>query len=117
MARKTAFHAAVQYYCQELGIVASGVPIPIEYVDSNSDTWIPSTPSPQGVDAQSPSPSNSPREFDLGAEVEVIVERKASMRNVLGFTPPNELKPSELTRARGSRSRKTALRTMGAAGG
>ncbi|ESK96983.1 hypothetical protein Moror_6561 [Moniliophthora roreri MCA 2997] len=40
--RKTAFHAAVQYYCRQLGIIGHEAPLPIIWADEESDTYVPS---------------------------------------------------------------------------
>ncbi|KZP13069.1 hypothetical protein FIBSPDRAFT_869683 [Athelia psychrophila] len=116
-ARKTAFHAAVQYYCRELDIDAREAPVPWAFVDPDTHE-VPDSP---GYDAQSPSGEYIP---DLGldaaqqaqAEADAAADRKAAMRNVLGFTPPEDRTGTQITRARKSRSRKTALRSMGADG-
>ncbi|KAF7978317.1 hypothetical protein HWV62_929 [Athelia sp. TMB] len=119
-ARKTAFHAAVQYYCRELGIDAHEAPVPWAFVDHDTHE-IPSTPSSAGFDIQSPSNESV---ADLGldpeaqaqANADADADRKAAMRSVLGFTPPEDRTGSQITRARKSKSKKTALRSMGADG-
>jgi hypothetical protein len=109
--RRTAFHAAVQHYCRELGITAYEAPMPITYAnphtqgyDPAQETVLPDTTS----DIRSPI---SPRSPD------------AAPKSVLGFTPPQDpsqgshLHRSHLTRARKNKSRKAAVRGLGADGG
>jgi hypothetical protein len=112
-ARKTAFHAAVQYYCRELGIEAYEAPMPVDYADYDTQKYI---PSPMRDEPLSPG-AESMQELRTPPAQEEYLTRKESARNVLGFKPPQDRTPSELTRARKSRSRKTALRSMGAGGG
>lgn len=69
------------------------------------------------VDPQSP--VGSVHSFETGPAAEPSPMRKQSamtMQNVLGFKPPQDQKHSELTRTRKSKSRKNALRSMGAGG-
>ncbi|KAK7054886.1 hypothetical protein VNI00_003349 [Paramarasmius palmivorus] len=40
--RKTAFHAAVQYYCRQLGIIGHEAPLPVVWADQESGTYVPS---------------------------------------------------------------------------
>ena len=106
----------MHYYCRELGIEAYEAPIPVEFADNNTQKFTPSSPLQEGYDPISPG-AGSMQEFETGpAEQEEILMRKHGVRNVLGFKPPRDLKPSELTRARKSKGRKTALRSMGADG-
>lgn len=97
-ARKTAFHAAVQYYCRQLGIIAYESPMPIVYVDSDTQQYTPTI-----------SETEPYSQDDLhGTE--------GSTKRFLGFTPPDQHGP-QLLRARKSKSRKAALRGNGADGG
>ncbi|KAG2345149.1 hypothetical protein BDR05DRAFT_909272 [Suillus weaverae] len=106
--RRTAFHAAVQYYCRELGITACGAPMPITYADANMQQY---NVSQEAVlpdifsDIQSPGSHRSPH---------------ASRKSFLGFTPPWD-QGTRLTRAhtrvRKGKSRKAAVRGVGADGG
>ncbi|KAI6047029.1 Mechanosensitive ion channel-domain-containing protein [Pisolithus marmoratus] len=89
-ARRTAFHAAVQYYCRQLGIVCFESPMPIEFADADTQLFTPAA----------------------GAEAELedaLGEDDGAPRNLLGFTPPHST-GSQL-RARKSRGRKAAMRT------
>jgi len=113
-ARKTAFHAAVSYYCRELGIEAYEAPLPVEYADNNTQKYMPSSPMQEGYDDPISPGTGSTQEFEKGPAQEEIFMRKKSTRNVLGFKPPRDLMSSELTRTRRSKSRKAALRSMGA---
>lgn len=87
---RTAFHAAVQYYCRQLGIVCFESPMPIEFADADTQLF---TPSP---------------EADAGFE-NASGEGDGAARNLLGFTPPHST--GSHLRARKSRSRKAAMRT------
>ncbi|KAJ6516274.1 Mechanosensitive ion channel-domain-containing protein [Mycena sanguinolenta] len=101
-ARKTAFHAAVQHYSRELGIVCYNSPQPIVWGDPNSE--LPPYP-PVSPVAEVTSPtalSPDPGEMD---EIEAVVEKPTT---TLGFTPPMTAK---LGRAR-TRGKK-AVRAMG----
>lgn len=88
VARKTAFHAAVQYYCRQLGIVYYESPMPIAYADADTQLY-------------SPPP-------EISAEVDGV-SIDATPRNLMGFTPPHST--GSHLRARKSRSRKAAVRT------
>jgi len=79
---------------------------------------MPSSPMREGYnDSLSPG-TGSMQEFETSPPAqEEYLTRKESARNVLGFKPPQDCKPTKLTRARKSKSRKTALRSMGADGG
>lgn len=107
-ARRTAFHAAVQYYCRELGITAYEAPMPITYADANAKHYnVPKEAvlSDISSDIQSPGSQHSP---------------DASQKSFLGFTPVRD-QGAHLTRAhtrvRKGKSRKAAVRGVGADGG
>ncbi|KAI6128463.1 Mechanosensitive ion channel-domain-containing protein [Pisolithus croceorrhizus] len=90
-ARRTAFCAAVQHYCRQLGIVCFESPMPIEVADADTQLF---TPAP---------------------EAEVVFEDASgegdgAPRNLLGFTPPHPA--GSHLRARKSRGRKAAMRTV-----
>jgi hypothetical protein len=71
----------------------------------------------EGYHVPSSPGAGSMQDFDASpAAQEEKLMRKQGVRNVLGFKPPRDLKPSEITRARKSKGRKTALRSMGADG-
>jgi len=94
-ARKTAFAAAVNYYCRQLGISAVESPQPILYVDENGAPLRPSTPPRSPVTPRSP----------LGDESMLTAEETAELKPFLGFLPPPKER-GNLLRARKSRSKK-----------
>ncbi|KAH7888056.1 Mechanosensitive ion channel-domain-containing protein [Phlebopus sp. FC_14] len=100
--RRTVFHAAVQYYCRQLGIVAYESPLPIVYADPDTQQY------------------TLPAEFDVvgdsSSSQKEISEAEATPKSFLGFTPPSQ-QDSQAMRVRKSRSRKVALRGIGADGG
>jgi small-conductance mechanosensitive channel len=106
--RRTAFHAAVQYYCRELGITAYEAPMPIAYADTNTHQYdVPQEAVLPNIfsDIQSPDSQHSPH---------------ASRKSFLGFTLPQD-QGTHLTRThkhvRKGKSRKAAVRGVGADGG
>ncbi|TFK56013.1 hypothetical protein OE88DRAFT_1621194 [Heliocybe sulcata] len=109
MQRKTTFHAAVQFYCRQLGIVCHASPIPIVWADEDTQDYGMLTPGEE----EQPPPSPLP-----GSVMEVSVEQQEQdgqdMEPALGFKPP--LKDRSHLRARKSRSKKAVLRSMGADG-
>ncbi|KAJ7067872.1 hypothetical protein C8F01DRAFT_978575 [Mycena amicta] len=96
LARKTAFHAAVQFYCRDLGIECYNSPQPVIWTDPTVN--LPPYPSPQSPTL----PSQSPLEQD---------DQAASLKppTTLGFTPHAD---STLLRAR-TRGKKAAMRAAG----
>ncbi|KIJ56591.1 hypothetical protein M422DRAFT_149686 [Sphaerobolus stellatus SS14] len=104
-ARKTAFIAASQYYCKQLGIGYQETPQPVQFVDSTGNHIV-STPG-QEDELLSPYPK-SPND-----EVEEV---KEMIRPCLGFVPPPD-KRMKLTRMRKSKYRKGHLQGMAAGGG
>jgi hypothetical protein len=80
--------------------------MPVEYADYDTQKYIPSSPM-----GDEPLSSGSMQELETPIARETRKERGG---NVLGFKPPQDRMPSELTRARKSKSRKTALRSIGA---
>ncbi|KAF7301275.1 EF-hand domain-containing protein [Mycena indigotica] len=99
-ARKTAFHAAVQYYCRELGIECYNSPQPIIWTDATAGLPPYNSPNPSGVDLSPEGGSNDDR---------VIAPIRRTMATSLGFTPHAE---STLLRAR-THGRKAAMRAAG----
>lgn len=104
--RKTAFHAAVQYYCRRLGIIGYEAPLPITFGKS-PDEQLDFPPSPM-----------LPAEDDISLSVSDMDQQLASeqaepegdeVKLTLGFRPPASAKAARL-KARKSKSRKTALR-------
>lgn len=96
-AQRTAFHAAVQYYCRQLGITAYESPIPLVYLDSNTQ-----------LDA--PAISETERRSQ-----EHLRGGEGCAKSFLGFTPPDQ-RGLPLLRARKSKSRKAVLRGMNGGG-
>ncbi len=92
-ARKTAFHAAVQYYCRQLGIIGHEPPRPIVYADAETMAYVPSSP-------------GLPLEED--GEPEAPVEK---MKTSLGFLPPMAARRTNI-RPRKSKGRRAILRSM-----
>lgn len=108
-ARKTAFHAAVNYYCHQLGITAAEAPIPIVWADRETQRYTPLTSPAPVPDAVSLS---SAADGDDEADVQEVKE----IRPMLGFKPPHQ-QHSKLTRARKSKRKQAVLRAQGADGG
>ncbi|KAJ7688349.1 Mechanosensitive ion channel-domain-containing protein [Mycena rosella] len=101
-ARKTAFHAAVQHYCRELGIECFGSPQPVVWSDPNLEL-------PPYAAPTSPTFGDN----DADAEGEVVYEPAVKSVPALGFTPHMS---TTLLRAR-TRGKKAALRAGGDIGG
>ncbi|KAF9055375.1 hypothetical protein BDZ89DRAFT_937937 [Hymenopellis radicata] len=91
--RKTAFHAAVQYYCRQLGIIGFEPPRPIVYADADTMTYAPLSP---GLPAEEVGEPDAPVE---------------NMRPSLGFLPPMAARRANI-RQRRSKGRKAILRSM-----
>ncbi|KAJ6543841.1 Mechanosensitive ion channel-domain-containing protein [Mycena capillaripes] len=99
-ARKTAFHAAVQYYCRELGIECYAAPQPIIWGDPNLELPpYPPLTSPTSPTAASPE----------GETEDVVLDPAVKPTPTLGFTPHMT---STLLRAR-TRGKKAAMRAVG----
>jgi hypothetical protein len=99
MARRTAFHAAVNYYCNQLGIALADAPLPVAYADPETGRY-------DGVpddDAPAPSPGTGVPD-DTGAQEQV--------RPALGFAPPESQR--HYLRARKKKSKKAGLQAIGA---
>ncbi|KAF8974747.1 Mechanosensitive ion channel-domain-containing protein [Flammula alnicola] len=107
-ARKTAFHAAVQYYCRQLGLVGYEAPLPVVYANPRTLVYQPSSPAPQADEMLSPvSPTNTERQTQQEA-IEVQIAAK-NMKPTLGFLPPLADRSSHLARVRKSKNRKANL--------
>ncbi|KAA1466007.1 hypothetical protein DENSPDRAFT_766710 [Dentipellis sp. KUC8613] len=143
-ARRTAFHAAVQYYCRQLGIVAHEAPMPIVWADERTGTYD-ASPASEHIDLLPPSPAASQRSHvtahsrlsqsflpgdvsDFSQTVdkqpgqaaaptatEGAAGKPPAKRNWLGFVPPEGQGGTEM-RARKSVSKKAAMRSLGADG-
>ena len=99
--RKTAFHAAVQYYCRELGIISHEAPLPVVYADPDTNTYKPTTNQDKGDFFPSSSSTTSSSTKQRGmAQVQ---------KPVLGFLPPPADVSSHLMRARKIKKRKAAV--------
>lgn len=109
--RKTAFHAAVQYYCTQLGITGHEAPLPIAYADPKTKTYslekqLLSPSSPADVEGNR-SPQDRARRESEWQEIEGAARK---MKPSLGFLPPLRNREKTLSRSRKSKSRKTVLR-------
>jgi hypothetical protein len=102
-ARKTAFHAAVQHYCRQLGINTYAPPQPIVFADRDTHLFVPMA---QEGDEDVLSPGSAVDASFPEAPTEPV-------KPVMGFIPP-ESQRAQL-RARKT-SRKAVLRSMGAGG-
>ena len=106
-ARKTAFHAAVQYYCRQLDIKGYEAPLPIVYANPDTMKYQPPQSNP---DVMSPVEAAAPV-WEQQAQEEAIETEVAAkaMKPTLGFLPPLADRSSYLTRGRKSRHRKEKL--------
>jgi len=98
-ARKTAFHAAVQHYSRQLGIIGYEAPLPVVYADPNTNTYKPTSPA---------QPDESPLSPNLTSR-RTNQDETAQDKAVLGFLPPLADRSSHLMRARKSKKRKAAV--------
>jgi hypothetical protein len=94
--RKTAFHAACQYYCRQLGIIGYESPLPVVYADPETKTYKPTT-SPDKEDSE----SNPTHTRHRGMAQDKMP--------VLGFLPPPADRSAHLTRARKTKKKKAAV--------
>ncbi|KAJ7755678.1 Mechanosensitive ion channel-domain-containing protein [Mycena maculata] len=101
-ARKTAFHAAVQHYCRELGLVCYQSPQPVIWNDANIE--LPPYPPVMSPTAASP-------DYDADAEA-AAVEPAVKPTSTLGFTPHVT---TTVTRVR-TRGKKAAMLAAGGDG-
>ncbi|KAJ7124777.1 Mechanosensitive ion channel-domain-containing protein [Mycena crocata] len=104
-ARKTAFHAAVQHYCREIGIVCYAAPQPVVWGDPNLD--LPAYQPP--VDPTNPTAASPDNDNEYEADAEGPPEPTGKPTPTLGFTPHMT---STLSRAR-TRGKKLAMRAGG----
>lgn len=112
-ARKTAFHAAVNYFCRQLGIVAFESPMPIAYADQDTLDWAPGSPTPYDEEYGSEEPPLPQPHMPAAGGVSAGEKQKMTW---MGFAPPSDRPIPGALRARKSKSRKAMLRTMGADG-
>ncbi|KDQ28908.1 hypothetical protein PLEOSDRAFT_1075773 [Pleurotus ostreatus PC15] len=99
-ARKTAFHAAVNYYCKQLGIVCHASPLPISFSDMHTGAGDENGQYPD----EGASPAGGGRPAGEGRE-----DESGKMKPTLGFLPPESARTSYL-RARKSKSKKAMMR-------
>ncbi|KAI0722160.1 Mechanosensitive ion channel-domain-containing protein [Cerioporus squamosus] len=103
--RKTAFHAAVNYYSRQLGIVAYNSAIPLAYANPETLEVVPPDATPADEDVEAPE-SPAPEPVD-----------KRERSNWLGFQPPPEDGIPSGMRRRKAKSKKAMYRTFGGADG
>ena len=62
--RRTAFHAAVNYYSRQLGITLCNAPVPLAWADRETGELIatPDAPADEYADGEEPAPPASPLE-------------------------------------------------------
>lgn len=105
--RKTAFHAAVHYYCRQLGIVGCEAPMPIVYADPVTGRYTPHHTAGFEVDDDPRTPTLDTSPSPGGQEEAEDGELKAKdVKSLLGFVPPSSLTLHRATRVRKSKSRK-----------
>ena len=123
--RKTAFHAAVQYYCRELGIIAYEAPLPVVYANPDTNTYNPTTnpdkgdlfpSSPYLTSPSSPYPLSPSSPYPLSPSSPNPTSSRTKQHGmaqvgkpVLGFLPPPADVSSHLMRARKIKKRKAAV--------
>ncbi|KAF9268280.1 hypothetical protein L218DRAFT_1073600 [Marasmius fiardii PR-910] len=138
IARKTAFHAAVTYYCRQLGIVGYEAPLPVVWGDEESGTYVPpSSPSRSASSYLRPGSAVASQDdveitIDRGEEEVHGDDQKVGQRGttveppsspaggiparstsmLLGFRPPEGA--ATHLRARKSKGRKAIMRGMDA---
>ena len=117
LARKTAFHAAVQYFCRHLGIAAAESPIPIVFADRDTQMWenpdfVPSDMDDGSsvVNMQQPTSPRSPTMPWTPAHSSGLAPEHGHKVSWLGFEPPTD-QPSAL-RARKAKSKKGVMRSQ-----
>ena len=105
--RKTAFHAAVHYYCRQLGIVGCEAPIPIVYADPETQKDAPHQTAGFEADDEPRTPTVDTSPSPGHQEGIEDGELKAKdVKSLLGFVPPSSLTLHRATRVRKSKSRK-----------
>ncbi|KAG6889058.1 hypothetical protein C0995_004341, partial [Termitomyces sp. Mi166 len=106
--RKTAFHAAVQYYCQQLDITFYESSIPIVYADPKTKRYVPPSQLPQAPESLA-APGDSTLSLNIGEN-----PNAEPMKPLLGFLPPESTRSQGHLKTRRSKSRKAAMRGMDA---
>ena len=132
VARKTAFHAAVNYYCRQLGIIGYEAPLPVVWADSDSGTYVPGGHPGSASPYQQDSPAVSRDDISIvveGSEDGIAEDNKvgatagslhpppsplgaSTSSTALGFKPPATA--AAQLRARKSKGRKAIMRGMDA---
>lgn len=110
-ARRTAFNAAVNYYCRQLGITAYEAPLPVHYADADTQDLM--QPEDGYMDDDYDNDAQSTQGLQPPADGQPQIEVHRPM--TLGFQPPPD-KPMPGIRARKSKSKKALLRAVGADG-
>ena len=108
--RRTAFHAAVNYYSRQLGITLCNAPVPLAWADRETGELL----APDGAaeplaDEEADVPPESPA-------AEPVDSSKKEKTVWLGFHPPREDGIPSGMRPRKARSRKAMLQAFGADG-
>ncbi|KAI0663140.1 Mechanosensitive ion channel-domain-containing protein [Cubamyces menziesii] len=119
-ARKTAFCAAVNYYCRQLGITSYKSPLPVAFADQDTgevlmpdvDAYAPGADDDVDAPLDDPTPSPTTGPVDGGKSTRDPKEKTVW----LGFQPPPEDGFSSGLRRRKPKSKKAILRTFGADG-
>ncbi|EKM80242.1 hypothetical protein AGABI1DRAFT_120269 [Agaricus bisporus var. burnettii JB137-S8] len=105
--RRTAFHAAVQYFSRQLGIIGYEAPLPIVYSDSltanSAKDWNPTMGPMFGG-------STKIEDKTPFTQREAEVKATRNTKSLLGFVPPLANRGLTLSRSRKSKSRKAGLR-------
>ncbi|EKM59449.1 uncharacterized protein PHACADRAFT_86174 [Phanerochaete carnosa HHB-10118-sp] len=112
LTRKTAFYAAAAYYCRQLGIIAYEAPLPIAYVDPDTQEIMAYPGEDDFMDAgwDQQEVQSSP----LQTSPQIPQQPSKDYRpSALGFEPPPD---GPGIRARKSKSRKAGMRANGADG-
>ncbi|KAI0771961.1 Mechanosensitive ion channel-domain-containing protein [Trametes elegans] len=107
---RTAFHAAVNYYCRQLGITAYKSPLPVAYADQETgELVLPDMDATPAGEDDMEAPLESPAAQEPASA-------GAPRGTFLGFQPPPEDGFPSGLRRRKPKSRKAILRTFGADG-
>ncbi|KAH9850078.1 Mechanosensitive ion channel-domain-containing protein [Lenzites betulinus] len=114
MQRKTAFYAATNYYCRQLGIVAYKTPLPLAFADPDSgEVLMPDMDATPANEEDGEFPLESPAVPRAGVGIPSGPEKAAEKAAWLGFRPPPEDGfPSGLKR-RKPRSKKAIMQSFG----
>ncbi len=112
LARRTTFSAATNYYCRMLGISTYESTLPIAYIDPDNPQDIVAYPGEEYYDGDNE--SDLPSSHDQ-KEPAPDVPKEIHRQTLLGFQPPSD-KPMPGRRIRKAKSKKAAMRTVGADG-